>query len=133
MGEKDNGLSLGLSLGLGCGENANNNNNNNNNNNQPPLFMHKPPQSVPNQRASFNNLFHFHGMSFFLKSLSLSLLLFNFQSFMLKNHICIFINFLLKLKSHFPFLLSCNEQHKPFPFFNYLLFYAKNTVSAFSL
>ncbi|XP_061370794.1 homeobox-leucine zipper protein HAT3 [Gastrolobium bilobum] len=57
MGEKDYGLGLGLSLSLGCGENANN---------QPPLkanLMQKPPQSVPNQRGSFNNLFHFHDRS----------------------------------------------------------------------
>lgn len=57
MAENDDGLNLGLSLSLGCGENANINNNNN----QAPL-LHKPPQSVPNQRSSFINLFHFHGM-----------------------------------------------------------------------
>lgn len=101
MGEKDNGLSLGLSLGLGCGENANNNNNNNNNNNQPPLFMHKPPQSVPNQRASFNNLFHFHGMSFFLKSLSLSPP-FQFSIFYAKKPYMYFHKFFVKTKIPFP-------------------------------
>ncbi|KAJ1415388.1 Leucine zipper, homeobox-associated [Sesbania bispinosa] len=61
MGEKDDGLNLGLSLSLGCGENASNSNNN-----QPPLkmsLMHKPPQSFPNQRPSFNSLFHFHDRS----------------------------------------------------------------------
>lgn len=62
MGEKDDEFSLGLSLSLGFGEYANNNN-------QTPLkvtHMHKPPQTVTNQRVSFNNLFHFHGMFFSL-------------------------------------------------------------------
>ncbi|RDX90975.1 hypothetical protein CR513_27104, partial [Mucuna pruriens] len=53
MAEKDDGLALGLSLRLGCGENHDNH--------PHPFNMHKPPQSLPNQRASsFNNLFHFH-------------------------------------------------------------------------
>lgn len=59
MGEKDDEFSLGLSLSLGFGEYANNNN-------QTPLkviHMHKPPQTVTNQRVSFNNLFHFHDLS----------------------------------------------------------------------
>ncbi|XP_027336643.1 homeobox-leucine zipper protein HAT3 [Abrus precatorius] len=55
MGENhDDGLGLGLSLSLGFGENASN---------QPNFNMHKPPQSVPNQRASLSNLFHFHDRS----------------------------------------------------------------------
>ncbi|XP_020202653.1 homeobox-leucine zipper protein HAT3 [Cajanus cajan] len=55
MDEKDDdGLSLGLSLRLGCGENENSHHSFN---------MHNPPQSVSNQRASFNNLFHFHDRS----------------------------------------------------------------------
>ncbi|KAL2626246.1 hypothetical protein GLYMA_07G112400v4 [Glycine max] len=56
MGEKDDGLGLGLSLKLGWGEN----NDNNNNQQQHPFNVHKPPQSVPNQRVSVNSLFHFH-------------------------------------------------------------------------
>lgn len=55
MDEKDDdGLGLGLSLRLGCGDNDHK---------QQPFNMHKPPQSVPNQRGSFNNLFHFHDRS----------------------------------------------------------------------
>lgn len=58
MGEKDDEFSLGLSLSLGCGKYDSNRNKN-----QTPMnVMHKPLQSVPNQRVSFNNLFHFHGM-----------------------------------------------------------------------
>ncbi|KHN44561.1 Homeobox-leucine zipper protein HAT3 [Glycine soja] len=62
MSEKDDGLGLGLSLKLGWGENDDDNNNNLNHHQQQqyPFYVHKPPQSVPNQRASFNNLFHFH-------------------------------------------------------------------------
>lgn len=58
-GKDDDGLSLGLSLSLGSGKNAANNNDKNN---QTLFPMHKPPQSTSNQRASFNNLFPFHGM-----------------------------------------------------------------------
>ncbi|WVZ17050.1 hypothetical protein V8G54_010032 [Vigna mungo] len=57
MGEKDDGLGLRLSLRWG-------ENDDNNMNEQHPFKMHKPPQPVPNQRASsFNRLFHFHGAS----------------------------------------------------------------------
>ncbi|KAG5043120.1 homeobox-leucine zipper protein HAT3-like [Glycine soja] len=65
MSEKDDGLGLGLSLKLGWGENDDDNNNNLNHHQQQqyPFYVHKPPQSVPNQRASFNNLFHFHDRS----------------------------------------------------------------------
>ncbi|XP_045788141.1 homeobox-leucine zipper protein HAT3 [Trifolium pratense] len=61
MGEKDDdfSLGLGLSLSLGCGDYAKNNN-------EIPLkvnHMQKPPQSVSNQRVSFNNLFHSHDLS----------------------------------------------------------------------
>ncbi|ESW06490.1 hypothetical protein PHAVU_010G052200 [Phaseolus vulgaris] len=56
MGEKDDGLGLRLSLRWG-------ENDDNNMNQQHPFNMHKPPQPVPNQRTSFNNLFHFHGAS----------------------------------------------------------------------
>lgn len=57
MGDKEDELGLGLSLSLSLGYGANANN--------APLkvtHMHKPPQSVPNQRVSFNNFFHFHGV-----------------------------------------------------------------------
>ncbi|KAL2319921.1 hypothetical protein Fmac_028890 [Flemingia macrophylla] len=61
MDEKDDdGLSLGLSLRLGCGENENN---------RHPFNMHNPPQPVADQRASFNNLFHFHDRSSEMQSL----------------------------------------------------------------
>jgi len=62
MAEKDDGLGLGLSLRWG-----ENDDNNMNEQQQHPFNMHKPPQPVPNQRASsFNNLFHLHGkVSFF--------------------------------------------------------------------
>lgn len=73
MGEKDDGLGLGLSLKLGWGEN----NDNNNNQQQHPFNVHKPPQSVPNQRVSVNSLFHFHG-KFFILSIS-PIFLFNFS------------------------------------------------------
>ncbi|XP_058745220.1 homeobox-leucine zipper protein HAT3 [Vicia villosa] len=59
MGEKDDEFSLGLSLSLGCGKYDNNRNKN-----QTPMNVtHKPLQSVPNHRVSFNNLFHFHDLS----------------------------------------------------------------------
>jgi homeobox-leucine zipper protein len=81
MGEKDDefSLGLGLSLSLGCGDYANNDN-------QIPLkvnHMQKPPQSVPNQRVSFNNLFHTHGMCFLFSLSHLSSQIFNsiFYSF----------------------------------------------------
>lgn len=55
MAEKDDGLGLGLSLRWG-------ENDDNNRNEQHTFKMHKPPQPVPNQRASsFNSVFHFHG------------------------------------------------------------------------
>jgi len=57
MGEKDDGLGLRLSLKWG-----ENDDDDNNMNQQHPFNMHKPPQSVPNQRpSSFNDLFPFHG------------------------------------------------------------------------
>ncbi|XP_057743703.1 homeobox-leucine zipper protein HAT3 [Arachis stenosperma] len=61
-------MSLGLSLSLGSfGDNNNNNNNNNKNEEQEALklnLIQKPlPQSFPNHRLSFNNLFPFHDLS----------------------------------------------------------------------
>ncbi|CAJ1948122.1 unnamed protein product [Sphenostylis stenocarpa] len=64
MCEKDDGLGLGLGLGLSLSLSLRKGENDDNNLNQlHPSNMHKAPQPVPNQRASFNNLFHFHGAS----------------------------------------------------------------------